>query len=216
MDSPQYNHGEAFCLMYYQCQTCRHMERIWNSRDGVTPFGMCCTKCGRSSLDGGMQHVAFGLDERAPKFRLCVPGQYFWRDGTPEEAAAIMRERLDSCIGTQYEVTPERRAALIQSCLDGTCSEFPPGWPKLDRVPKPEQQYKTVMMVSGTVDQKHFEKLSELAKREGFELQIQAAEVPVANKRGAVFEADVQLRTTTKDYTAHRPRKLKGRNRRKW
>ena len=37
----KHNHAEAFKLMIYACENpdCLHQEKIWNSRDGVTPFG---------------------------------------------------------------------------------------------------------------------------------------------------------------------------------
>jgi hypothetical protein len=80
-----YQHKEAFCLMTYACK-CGHRERIWNSRDGVTPFAAQCPSCD----DGIMQHVDWALDRRAVEHKL-RPGQKFWRDGTPDEAEAIMR-----------------------------------------------------------------------------------------------------------------------------
>lgn len=35
---PRFDHPEAFCLMWYQDQVTGERERLWNSRDGVTPF----------------------------------------------------------------------------------------------------------------------------------------------------------------------------------
>lgn len=61
--SEKYNHAEAFCLMQYECQTCRTIETLWNSRDGVTPFIIGCKEC-----DGEMQHTAFGTDQCVPDF----------------------------------------------------------------------------------------------------------------------------------------------------
>jgi hypothetical protein len=47
-----HQHAEAFCNMKYVCQECGHSEMVWNSRDGVTPFIIGCTKC-----DGDMCHI---------------------------------------------------------------------------------------------------------------------------------------------------------------
>ena len=33
-----YQHKEAYCIMFYKCDKCHAVERFWNSRDGVTPF----------------------------------------------------------------------------------------------------------------------------------------------------------------------------------
>lgn len=60
----KYEHAEAFCLMWYGCK-CGHRERIWNSRDGVTPFGMGCPSCG-----GSMSHVDWQKDILAPQHQL--------------------------------------------------------------------------------------------------------------------------------------------------
>lgn len=116
-----YRHAEAFCLMWYACK-CGHRERIWNSRDGVTPYGCACPSCGDI-----MDHVAFQLDTRAPRHELHV-GQRFWRDGTPDEAEAYMRARINRHGG----VEPERAARLIEGARSGTSQEFQAGWPVLD------------------------------------------------------------------------------------
>lgn len=121
-------HGEAFCLMWYACKNCGHRERIWNSRDGVTPFGMGCPSCG----GWDMLHVNFGLDQYAPEHKLHY-GQRFWRDGTPDEAEAIMRERIES-FRDEYPTTPEKEAELIARARnpDAEDSDFRRGWPMLD------------------------------------------------------------------------------------
>ncbi len=118
-------YGEAFMLMWYRCQSCRHTERIWNSRDGVTPFGCGCPSCG-----GVMQHMDWALDRYAPEHKL-HRGQRFWRDGTPDEAEAIMRRRIDST-RDRYALEPAEKAELIERCRNGQEHEFQEGWPMLD------------------------------------------------------------------------------------
>lgn len=127
-----YRHGEAFCLMWYECRNkqCGHRERIWNSRDGVTPFGMQCPSCGDSTLN----HAYFGSDVFAPDHKLRV-GQRYWRDGTPDEAAFYMQQRINRCVGTEWECTQAMAAELIgiaRSGESGESSEFGKGWPMLD------------------------------------------------------------------------------------
>lgn len=128
-----YNHKEAYCLMWYSCTKCPHIERIWNSRDGVTPFGCNCPSCG-----GTMDHTNWNMDELAPDHQL-RPMQKFWRDGTPDEAETIMRRRIE-----KFKVVPpgrvplpplttDKEAALIASARAGDeDSEFRKGWPTLD------------------------------------------------------------------------------------
>ena len=54
-----YNHNEAYAKMLYQCEDCKNIEVLWNSRDGVTPFIIACSLC-----DSDMQHICFELDVR--------------------------------------------------------------------------------------------------------------------------------------------------------
>lgn len=60
----KHQHSEAFKLMHYECNECHKTELIWNSRDGVTPFGLPCIhpKC-----EGIMHHVHWDKDEYKPK-----------------------------------------------------------------------------------------------------------------------------------------------------
>lgn len=120
----KYRHGEAFALMWYACE-CGHRERIWNSRDGVTPFGCTCPSCGKI-----MRHPDFKLDEHAPDHQL-RRGQSFWRDGTADEAEAIMRRRIAS-MAKSYPCSPEKEAELVRNAREGSEGEFQKGWPMMD------------------------------------------------------------------------------------
>lgn len=123
-------HDEAFCLMWYRC-TCGHKERIWNSRDGVTPFMLTCPSCNKPS----MQHVDWNQDVYTPDHKLSRY-QKFWRDGTPDEAEAIMRRRIEA-FRDKYPVDAEYEKELIRCARegkdqDGMSNEFQEGWPTLD------------------------------------------------------------------------------------
>jgi hypothetical protein len=82
-------HVEAFCLMWYACRQCPHRERIWNSRDGVTPFGMSCPSCGGTEL----LHADWHRDQYAPDHKP-ADGQRVWIDMTRERASAIADARI--------------------------------------------------------------------------------------------------------------------------
>ena len=71
-DLMAYSHREAYCLMWYECKECGHREQFWNSRDGVTPFGVHgkCPNC----PDSDMLHGDFNLDQRDPD-HVPQPGQ---------------------------------------------------------------------------------------------------------------------------------------------
>jgi hypothetical protein len=73
-----FHHSEAFALMIYRCESCGTRERLYNSRDGVTPFIINCRDC-----KGNMMHIDWQGDECLPGY---VPkrGQRVFID-TPKE-----------------------------------------------------------------------------------------------------------------------------------
>lgn len=87
-ERPEHRHKEAFCLMWYACR-CGHREQFWNSRDGVTPFGLQCPSCG--SLD--FHHVDFFRDRYAPN-HAPHPGQRVWVDMSLARAESIAKQRI--------------------------------------------------------------------------------------------------------------------------
>jgi hypothetical protein len=98
MSTTKHNHKEAFYLMWYGCRQspgapkdvgCGHRERIWNSRDGVTPFTTSCPSCG-----GELMHINWGQDAYAPEHKL-HQGQRFWRNITREEAMITAHRRIE-------------------------------------------------------------------------------------------------------------------------
>lgn len=135
-----YQHKAAFALMWYACEGkqrsvagapsertgCGHRELIWNSRDGVTPFGCACPSCGKTML-----HVDWERDVRVPDYKP-RPGQGFWRDGTPDEAEAIIRKRVEQW-KDEYPIPTATLEALIKASREGKEGEFRTGWPTLER-----------------------------------------------------------------------------------
>jgi hypothetical protein len=57
-----YRHREAFCIMQYRSKDGTEAERLWNSRDGVTPF-MILSRNGTP-----MSHVDWHKDICDPDF----------------------------------------------------------------------------------------------------------------------------------------------------
>lgn len=78
---------ESYSLMWYECD-CGARLRAWNSRDGVTPFGVNCSSCG-----GVMKHVDWNKDEKRYAHKP-FPGQMVFRDLTREDAEVIARKNL--------------------------------------------------------------------------------------------------------------------------
>lgn len=102
-----HRHVEAFCLMWYACP-CGHQERIWNSRDGVTPFGMQCPSCGSSE----MRHVRWQSDTYAPAHEP-LPGRRQWISMTRERAERIARARIAGRVKALDDVVLENLTASI-------------------------------------------------------------------------------------------------------
>lgn len=117
-----HNHAEAFCLMWYACE-CGHRERIWNSRDGVTAFGFGCPSCGNTCL-----HVDWKLDHFFPQYKP-YRGQRFWRDGTVEDAVAIINRR-----DQQQRIPAGIKLRMMQNAIENI-GEWIKGWPMLDVAP---------------------------------------------------------------------------------
>lgn len=90
----EYRHAEAFCLMWYHCKTCGGRLRVWNSRDGVTPFGMRC-RAGGGCEGRDMVHIAWHLDECRPD-HVPEEGDLVFVDMTEEALREIISARVEA------------------------------------------------------------------------------------------------------------------------
>lgn len=81
--------ADGFTLMWYAAQDGTHRERIWNSRDAVTPF---CVGSRDNSTE--ITHVDWHLDEFAPSY---VPriGERVFVNLTPELARPIAQAYVE-------------------------------------------------------------------------------------------------------------------------
>lgn len=122
----EYIYAEAYCLMWYAC-TCGHRELVWNSRDGVTPFGMLCPSCGNATLN----HVDWDLDKRSPKHELNFR-QRFWRDGTKEEALIIFSQRMKAFKAAGNTPKEGYEKQVLCDINKSSSVYFPSGWPYLE------------------------------------------------------------------------------------
>ncbi len=66
-----YQHAEAFCLMTYRTGDGTEEERIWNSRDGVTPL-LITLRSGRTAM-----HVDWRSDRPDPDYQPPVGSRIF-------------------------------------------------------------------------------------------------------------------------------------------
>lgn len=121
-----YKHKEAFALMWYRCDECGHRERIWNSRDGVTPFGISCPSCGGHDL----LHADWHFDDREPDYEAHA-FQRFFRDGTADEAVAIIMQRIAHYAEVGNPVPDDVQKHLLAEAREQK-GDWDPGWPKID------------------------------------------------------------------------------------
>ena len=118
-------HAEAFCVMQYRCEKCGQVELIYNNRDGVTPFiieSRCCNT--------DAQHVDWARDLYLPNYQP-PKGMRIFRDGTDEEARAIMRRRVSNPeMRKQYPLTDAEANEIVERSVDDKeFGEFQRGWP---------------------------------------------------------------------------------------
>ena len=115
-------HGEGFNLMQYHCKQCGRMETLWNSRDGVTPFGLNCRVCGGKSY-----HENWSRDVHDPDFGKQLklgmfPTMRVFVDMKREKLQGYIVERLIRAEGSQYEPPPrgsKEREDLIERIIEG-------------------------------------------------------------------------------------------------
>jgi len=112
-------HVEAFAVMTYATKDMTLIERIWNSRDGVTPF-IVFSPDGRE-----MRHIAWHLDVYAPSYRP-QPGQRIFVSRSREHAEALARERVeegwehpDCPLRAMFASQAEAVAALVEDYYQG-------------------------------------------------------------------------------------------------
>jgi hypothetical protein len=122
---PVHAHAEAFKIMTYRCKICRFSEKIWNSRDGVTPF---CVKCPNCKKDAH-HHVDWHEDIYAPDY-IPLPGERVFIDFPESLKPVTARRRIQSMKGTKYEVPENEFAEMVQIII----SDFHPGTPYLIRI----------------------------------------------------------------------------------
>lgn len=127
-----YLHQEAFALMWYACE-CGHRDRIWNSRDGVTPYGgVHCTSCGSTGYPRrALIHVDWNLDECRADHKL-TPGQRFFRDGTADDAVRIIDRNIARAIKDGRPIPVEIARHLRDDARRQT-GQWQLGWPIIDR-----------------------------------------------------------------------------------
>lgn len=81
-------YGEAFMVMEYECDTCKTVEKIWNSRNGVTPFMIGCRYC-----DGISKHKNWNKDIFNPSYQP-QPGERIFYGSHDSPRIKVVEETL--------------------------------------------------------------------------------------------------------------------------
>ena len=109
-------HAEAFCIMTYRAEDgSGEEERIWNSRDGVTPF-MVALRSGKPA-----QHVDWHRDEYNPDYQPPV-GSRIFVDMTPERARELAERNAthyweDAAAAYKPQQQYRTKADLVQALM---------------------------------------------------------------------------------------------------
>jgi DNA-directed RNA polymerase subunit RPC12/RpoP len=116
-----YEHKEAFCLMWYFCSNCSTRLHFWNSRDGVTPFSTQCPSCGAMDLC----HTEFHHDSFTPNHQPWH-GQPIWVDMTVEQAEFYVALRIKQSLELFREEpsTKVRQALFDDIYKDGKAPDL--------------------------------------------------------------------------------------------
>lgn len=142
-----YKHKEAFCIMLYKCEDCNHSERLWNSRDGVTPFMILCSKCNK----GLMKHICWSFDKRIKSYSPKV-GERIFIDMTFEKYQEYKKGYIDE----NWETGEMPMCKVFNSkehALQELSTGFYEGMPDVIKycaeTPKPAEQNKNFKKVHG-------------------------------------------------------------------
>lgn len=116
-----YQHAEAFMLMTYRAGD--EEERIWNSRDGVTPF-VITLKSGKVAT-----HEDWHADVRAPDYQP-QPGERIFADLTADRARELAEARVDGWLASPMRADLIATYGSRENAIEQQ-SRFEPGDPDL-------------------------------------------------------------------------------------
>lgn len=117
----QYLHKEAFCEMSYVCEKCGTGERLWNSRDGVTPFMIGCSK---QNCDGLMQHVNFWDDLVVFEPRVSRGVNRCFVDMTLDKAKQLAEQRFEKFGQQMMEQYPHLKEMGKEKLIESSVENF--------------------------------------------------------------------------------------------
>jgi len=118
------NAKEGFNLMSYRCKA-GHVEFIWNSRGGITPFMVNCRECGLIS-----EHVDWHSDLYVPLHQP-KKGDRIFIDLTLEKAKEYRREYVEKYWDDDMKKMFDTKEDAIQRLAKNDFERFAPHTPDL-------------------------------------------------------------------------------------
>lgn len=106
--------NEAYVVMIYRCRKCAHRERIWNSRDGVTPFLVDCRRCG-----GEAQGITPKGAQPQPGHRP-QPGERIFVSTVDADYREQAERLWEESLGTRHARPDSQRDAWIEMVYQDT------------------------------------------------------------------------------------------------
>lgn len=118
-----HQHAEAFCLMQYSDDSGQVLRYIWNSRDGVTPFG-----CADPATGAELKHINWRLDSYQPD-RIPAVGDLIWVDLNPERALQLAERQVEHWWDDEHFPMREQFASKLDAARMLVQSYFEHGTP---------------------------------------------------------------------------------------
>lgn len=129
-----HQHAEAYCVMTYASDDQATTVRVWNSRDGVTPFGIGYPIDALPGQATSLKHINWRQDVRDPH-HTPQPGELVFVDPDEEHLLAemleVMRWRVEQVPDYAPPPGPEREDYIRQLALTSAKEAVELGHPML-------------------------------------------------------------------------------------
>jgi hypothetical protein len=127
----RYRHAEAFAVMEYISDDGSEREKVWNSRDGVTPF-VITLPSGKPAT-----HHNWAADQRMPEDWVPPPGMRCFTDLTAARARELAVRAVDGWLAEGFRDRLLGQFGDRDDAIDALTAEyFKPGAPDLVSPPR--------------------------------------------------------------------------------
>lgn len=124
--SKKYKHKVAYSLLTYCCSDCGKKDMIWNSRDGLAPTLVACSRCKKHS-----KISKFSSTKHRPYYKP-ITGMRIIADQTEEEFRKNVAEMVDVFWNDPSYTGIKTKYGTKQNMI--SMVDFTPGQPSLEMV----------------------------------------------------------------------------------